>query len=115
MPPPDLSSQLQQPGIVDLLKQLTNFAGVTNTPTTATDQDALNQGLDPSSPDIVKSIATQITKIKAGGDMPDPETAKTLGAAFKAHLDYNANLNILNQLNKAYTTKYGAGQTGNSQ
>lgn len=101
-------TDLQQPGVVDLLKQLTNFAGVTNTPTTATDQDAMKAGFDPSSPDILKSLATQMTKIRTTGEMPDEETAKTLGAAFKSHLDYKANLALLEKMTKAYTEKFGA-------
>ena len=107
-------ADLQQPGMIDLLKQLANFSGIPNSvtgPTTATDQEAIGKGLDPSSPDILKQIAAQITKIKETGEMPDEQTAKTLGAAFKSHLDYNANLGLLQQLNKAYSAKYTGGKT----
>lgn len=98
---------LQQPGVVDLLTQLTNYAGVTNKPTTATDAEAVSKGFDPSSPDILKALATQITKIKQTGEIPDEETSKTLGAAFKSHLDYQANMNLLTKMTKAYSEKFG--------
>lgn len=104
----DPVASLQQPGIVDLLTQLTNYAGVTDKPTTATDSQAIAQGFDPSSPDILKAIATQITRIKQTGEMPDEETSKTLGAAFKSHLNYQSNLSLLNQMTKAYSQKFGA-------
>jgi phage regulator Rha-like protein len=99
---------LQKPGIPDLLTQLTNFAGVTNKPTTATDSAAIAEGFDPSSPDILKAIATQITKIKETGEIPDEQSAKTLGAAFKSHLSYQANINLLTKMTKAYADKFGA-------
>lgn len=100
MPAPSLET----PGLVDLFKQLTG----SSSPTTATDSQAISRNLDPTSPDILKEIALQISKVKETGEAPDPETAKTLGAAFKAHLDYSANLKLLDQLNKAYSTKFGA-------
>ena len=97
---------LEQPGVMDLLKQ---FTGIGSGPTTATDKQAQTLGLDPSSPDILKSIAAMVSKVKEGGNMPDEETAKTMGAAMKAHLDYNASLSLLQSLNKAYSAKYGQG------
>ena len=102
-------ADLQQPGIVDLLKQLGNFAGIPTSvtgPTTATDQAATSQGLDPTSPDVLKQIAAQLTKLQQTGSMPDEMTAKTLGAAFKTHLNYNANMGLLKELNAAYTKKF---------
>jgi len=104
MPPTPNPASLETPGLVDLFKRLTGSSSAT----TATDSTAIGAGLDPTSPDILKEIAAQLTKVKETGEAPDPETAKTLGAAFKAHLDYNANLQLLNQLNKAYSNKFGA-------
>ena len=95
---------LEKAGLIDLFKQLTG----SYSPTTATDSSAISLGLDPSSPDILKEVAKQITKMKETGASPDPETAKTLGAAMKSHLDYKANLSLLEELNKAYTKKFGA-------
>lgn len=100
MPTPSL----EKPGLIDLLKQLTG----SSSPTTATDSSAISLGFDPSSPDILKEVAKQITKMKETGAVPDPETAKSLGAAMKSHLDYKANLSLLEELNKAYTKKFGA-------
>lgn len=95
---------LEQPGLVDLFKQLTTTGA-----TTATDSKAIEAGFDPSSPDILKAISAQMTKMQSTGEAPDPETAKTLGVALKAHLEYNANMNLLKQLNKSYSAKYGSG------
>jgi hypothetical protein len=95
---------LETSGLIDLFKQLTG----SSSPTTSTDSSAIGLGLDPSSPDILKEVAKQITKMKETGAAPDAETAKTLGAAFKSHLDYKANLSLLEELNKAYTKKFGA-------
>jgi len=100
MPTPSL----EKPGLIDLFKQLTG----SSSPTTATDSSAISLGFDPSSPDILKEVAKQITKMKETGAAPDPETAKSLGAAMKSHLDYKANLSLLEELNKAYTKKFGA-------
>ena len=108
-------AELQQPGIADLLTQLTNYAGVTNKPTTATDSEAIAKGFDPGSPDILKAIATQISKIKATGEMPDEETSKTLGAAFKSHLDYQANIQLLNKMTKTYAEKFGASPSASTK
>lgn len=98
-----MPTPLEKPGLIDLLKRLTGSSAAT----TATDSQAIGAGFDPTSPDILKEIAAQMTKLKETGEVPDPETAKTLGSAFKAHLDYNANLQLLNQLNKAYSNKFG--------
>lgn len=94
---------LEKPGLIDLFKQLTG----SSSPTTATDSSAISLGMDPSSPEILKEIAKQITKIKTTGEVPDPEIVKNLGASLKAHLDYKANLSLLEDLNKAYTKKFG--------
>lgn len=99
-------ADIEKPGVVDLFKQLIG----SDSPTTSTDAAAIGQGFDPSNPDILKAIAAQITKMQATGEAPDEETTKTLGAAVKSHMNYNANLQLLQNLQKAYTTKYGAGK-----
>jgi hypothetical protein len=77
--------------------------------TTEMDAQALGQGFDPSSPDIVKTISASLAKLQAGGEAPDEETAKSMGAAFKAHLDFKAAEKNLQNLIKAYSDQKSTG------
>lgn len=90
-------------GLINLLQRLTAPPSSSQSIT-----PAQAEPLDPTSPDLLKEIAAQLVKVKETGKDLAPETTRTLDSALKAHLDYNANLQLLGQLNKAYSTKFGA-------
>jgi hypothetical protein len=103
---------METPGVIDLLTKLTNFAGVTNKPTTDTDGKLMQMGMDPSSPNVVKQIAASLAAVQAGGSIPDEETTRKLGDAFNAHMKYTATESLLKKLTKAYSDKYTGAGTG---
>ena len=105
---------METPGVIDLLTKLTNFAGVTNKPTTDTDGKLVQMGMDPSSPEVLKQIAASLAAVQAGGSIPDPEEARKLGDAFNAHMKFKASEDLLKKFTKAYSDKY-TGTTGASK